>query len=46
LRRHPDDCGGAMITESIEPLAKRLVLSGLGGVAGPLYESSLLHFLV
>jgi hypothetical protein len=39
---------GAMTGEifrAYEPLAKLLVLSGLGGVAGPVYESSLLHFL-
>ena len=28
-----------------EPLAKRLVLSGLGGVADPVGESLMLHFV-
>jgi hypothetical protein len=39
---------GAMTGEifrAYEPLAKRLVLSGLGGVADPVGESLMLHFV-
>jgi hypothetical protein len=35
----------SLFSQYEEPLAKRLVLSGLGGVADPVGESLMLHFV-